>query len=588
MREALRWESGCRPAWVRGRYSGQVVEAEVKGALGRVRGRRVDRGFVSQELLDVVARDRVSAFPWRGQFTPGLVGILLDSYAQAGASVLDPFAGSGTTLAEATRRGMAATGAEVNPAALELARVFTFTELTPAERKDVLGRVRRRLMEIIVRGNDGPTGDASRDLREEVTDSYRSASSAYEANVIAVAMMLAMGDQRSLEGGRLDRALSQVSEVVAGLPPDVVPCSVHLADARKLPVGENSVDLVITSPPYINVFNYHQNYRPAIESLGWNVLAAAKTEIGANRKHRQNRFLTVVQYAQDMMLAMCDFQRVCRAGAHAIIVIGRESRVRGVAFPNGEIVGCLAELMPGFEFVRWQERSFTNRFGGKIHEEILTFQVTPAGDGADLLPLATETGRQMLVAARSRAGSPGIAGEVDAAIEGSGLVRPSTEFTPVRTPCCLALGSRVGRRAGAKSGRFPGLASDYDQRQRSLRSTAVTERACLASPPLRSRTAPERRVLPVHEPRFRRAEDARHGDAAGGWSMRTRLPEGSRTAKSRVPQNWPAGSWTISAPEARTFSKAASRSSARKCTPFRAPLAMRDAIMSLSSGLPFR
>lgn len=403
------------------------------GALERVRGRSVDKEFVPQELLDVAARERVSAFPWRGQFTPGLVGVLLDTYARAGATVLDPFAGSGTTLAEATRRNMAAIGAEVNPAALELARVFTLAGVGPPERKDVLERVRQRLMALTGRGNDSPLGGASRGLVEEVVDCYESASSGYEANIIAVAMMLAMGDKRSLEAERLDRALSQIADVVVGLPSEVVPCSVHLADSRKLPVPENSVDLVITSPPYINVFNYHQNYRPAVESLGWNVLSVAKSEIGSNRKHRQNRLLTVVQYAQDIMLAMLEFQRVCRPGAHAIIVVGRESRVRGVAFANGEIVGCLAELMPGFEFVRWQERSFTNRFGEKIYEEILTFAVTPTAESAELLPLATETGRQMLMEGQSKAGSAEVARKIEAAIEESSLVRPSTEFTPVRT-----------------------------------------------------------------------------------------------------------------------------------------------------------
>jgi len=408
------------------------TEKEIKGILKRIRARCIDRDFVSQELLDVVAKERVSAFPWRGQFTPGLVGVLLDTYARQGATVLDPFVGSGTTLAEATRRNMAVIGTEVNPAALELARVFTLTELEPVERKSVLEQARELLIGCILRGGDSLFGAASGNLHEEVVTIYENASSVYESNIIAVTIMLAMGDKRVLEAGRLERALSQVSDVVTGLSSQVVPCSVHLADARMLPVAKDSVDLIVTSPPYINVFNYHQNYRPAIESLGWNVLSAAKTEIGSNRKHRQNRFLTVVQYAQDIMLAMREFRRVCRPGAHAIIVIGRESRVRGIAFANGEIIGCLAEILPGVEFVRWQERSFTNRFGEKIYEEVLTFKLTPTDDDVDLLPLATEIGRQMLIEGRSKADSPEIAAEVDAAIDGSGLVRPSTAFAPVR------------------------------------------------------------------------------------------------------------------------------------------------------------
>jgi N-acetylglutamate synthase-like GNAT family acetyltransferase len=55
--------------------------------------------------------------------------------------------------------------------------------------------------------------------------------------------------------------------------------------------------------------------------------------------------------------------------------------------------------------------------------------------------------------------------------------------------------------------------------------------------------------------------------AAGGWSMRTRLPDGSRTAQSLVPHGCSVGSWTTSAPEARTFSKTRSRSSVLKWTP---------------------
>src|SRR5690606_39503778 len=48
------------------------------------------------------------------------------------------------------------------------------------------------------------------------------------------------------------------------------------------------------------------------------------------------------------------------------------------------------------------------------------------------------------------------------------------------------------------------------------------------------------------------------------WAMRSRLPEGSRKAQSRTPQGWSAGSCRTSAPDARSFSKVASRSSVRK------------------------
>ena len=46
--------------------------------------------------------------------------------------------------------------------------------------------------------------------------------------------------------------------------------------------------------------------------------------------------------------------------------------------------------------------------------------------------------------------------------------------------------------------------------------------------------------------------------------MRTRLPDGSRNAQSRAPHGCDTGSWSTSAPDARTFSNVASRSSERK------------------------
>ncbi|MFZ0166912.1 MAG: DNA methyltransferase, partial [Trebonia sp.] len=146
------------------------MEIEVKAAFERIRGRIIDKEFVSQELLDVVERQRLSSFPWRGQFTPDLVGILLDTYGDSRSTVLDPFAGSGTTLAEATRHQMAAIGAEINPAALELARIFTMAELEPTARQGVLEQARQRLMDFIL-GRDGSLfGAVSDDILKDVVN----------------------------------------------------------------------------------------------------------------------------------------------------------------------------------------------------------------------------------------------------------------------------------------------------------------------------------------------------------------------------------------------------------------------------------
>ncbi len=123
------------------------------------------------------------------------------------------------------------------------------------------------------------------------------------------------------------------------------------ADARCLPVKNQTVDLVVTSPPYVNVFNYHQNNRPAMELLGWNILTVAKSEFGSNRKNRGNRFLTLVQYCVDVLETLLELKRVLKYEGRVVIIVGRESNIRGVSFQNGSIVATLA-LLSGFRLVQ--------------------------------------------------------------------------------------------------------------------------------------------------------------------------------------------------------------------------------------------
>src|SRR5881409_2336323 len=51
--------------------------------------------------------------PYLGKFIPQLVEILLARYFKPGQHVLDPFAGSGTTLVQALESGLDATGVDI-------------------------------------------------------------------------------------------------------------------------------------------------------------------------------------------------------------------------------------------------------------------------------------------------------------------------------------------------------------------------------------------------------------------------------------------------------------------------------------------
>ena len=148
----------------------------------------------------------------------------------------------------------------------------------------------------------------------------------------------------------------------------------NMGDARQLACENSSASLLITSPPYINVFNYHQKYRRSVEALGYDVLAIAKSEFGSNRKYRGNRLFTVVQYCIDMALSIKEAIRVCKEDSRMIYVVGRESKVLGYSFCNSQLIYEIATQIFHLPLLLRQERVFKNRFGMLIYEDILHFR----------------------------------------------------------------------------------------------------------------------------------------------------------------------------------------------------------------------
>jgi hypothetical protein len=190
----------------------------------------------------------------------------------------------------------------------------------------------------------------------------------YEALVILLDI-----DNKKVTHSRVFTIAETISDFVLKLPYSEQPINAYNTDARNVPLPNSSVNLVITSPPYINVFNYHQQYRASTEALNWNLLEVAKSEFGSNRKHRSNRFLTVIQYCLDIALTLQELLRICKSESRIILILGRESNVRGTPFFNGELVAEVANKVLGISLDIRQERCFTNRYGAIIKEDILHF-----------------------------------------------------------------------------------------------------------------------------------------------------------------------------------------------------------------------
>ena len=335
--------------------------------------------MLDQSRLDVTTKTRSNIFNWRGQFTPQFVDYLIETFGADASTVADPFCGSGTVLLESASRGIAAYGTELHPAAYAMAKFSTLSSLSVDERSHVCKTIETHLLHVAVDYEDCPlwrTSLAFRDRARNLLNLGRALLERCDGELQTLIAVLVLFEAESRRKGSLVSALRQafreIIDHLLNLPvldtaPRVFCCDARNADR----IIDTPCDLLVTSPPYINVFNYHQNHRAIVELLGFDVLGFARSEIGSNRKHRGNRFKTVVQYALDMERCLYVFNRLLKDRGVAVVVVGRESRVRGVPFKNGDIIMQLASAGDLLHIESLHERKYTNRFGTTIFEDIL-------------------------------------------------------------------------------------------------------------------------------------------------------------------------------------------------------------------------
>lgn len=280
-----------------------------------------DIDFTDDEL-NLTDKKRVNVFPWQGQFSPEFVYKILNKYTNENDIIFDPFVGSGTVLVEASRLGLKCGGNELNYAPYTFSRFYKYCNILGDERQNntEMKKVFEEIISII--------GENKRE--KLITKMMNLPYSEKEVTVV-------QGDARNIQD-----------------------------------IEDDFCSFVLTSPPYINVLNYHQQYRKEVEQLGENVLMTAKSEIGANRKNRGNRFLTIRDYIFEMSDVISEISRICTKRGRVIFVVGRKTTVNGCVVNNSEIIYQLCKML-GLDYLTRQERKFKNRFGKIIIEDVIHF-----------------------------------------------------------------------------------------------------------------------------------------------------------------------------------------------------------------------
>jgi DNA modification methylase len=119
---------------------------------------------------------------------------------------------------------------------------------------------------------------------------------------------------------------SRIAAILARIPdamvPGRAPVEVVEADARKVPfIKTSSVSLIVTSPPYLNAYDYHKYHRQRLHWTGGSVEFARDREIGSHDEFTRNN-ATPDAYFKDMDTCFAEWSRVLNKGGRCLIVVG--------------------------------------------------------------------------------------------------------------------------------------------------------------------------------------------------------------------------------------------------------------------------
>lgn len=369
------------------------------------------------EALDVPAdadaRQLTHGFhSYPARFHPLLCRRLLAETARAGTVVLDPFVGSGTTLVEAALRGAVGRGVDANPLAVALTALKAtpstapFRDALTARAADVaarsLDRVKRRARTATAGDEyDDPSRYAAHvfrelvGLREEVAveeEPIRGALLLVLSSIVvkvsrqrgdtttrSVEKSIGKGNPSRLFARKAAELAMQMAAFSAAVPPGTPPPEVRLGDARKLAhVAAASVDVILTSPPYLGTYDYAEHHARRFGWLGLDARGFAAVEIGARRRQRDPA-RALADWQRDVDAFVAEFARVLKPGALAFVAIG-DSAVGDRAIAGDAAVRAAAERarLVAVASAAQERESFYRRAGVSTRREHLLMVTKPA------------------------------------------------------------------------------------------------------------------------------------------------------------------------------------------------------------------
>lgn len=354
---------------------------------------------------------------------PDLALVALGDLAE-GSIVLDPMMGSGTVVRQALEFGHDALGYDFDPLAVLMTKTWT-TEVADADIDAMFGEVMNevaslgetvpvldwqcgketagfvefwfhdaqrgdlaRIASVLCRLDSLPLAPERRAALDVLRVAFsriiitkeQCASLARDTSHSRPHRVATVSDYKVLPN--FDRSVAQLRKRLAEHPPKGS-ARVSRGDARALVLDAESVDAVITSPPYLNAIDYMRGHRMSLVWLGHSIPSLREVRsnsIGAERAadaHERHTDVELVlaamrgvdaldrrlegimtRYALDLIHATSEIARVLKPGGRSTFVVGN-SCIKGKFIDNAGGVSVAAGIA-GMSVVNSRERDLPN------------------------------------------------------------------------------------------------------------------------------------------------------------------------------------------------------------------------------------
>lgn len=290
-----------------------------------------------------------SLHPYPAKFIPQIPRKAILKWSKIDDLVYDPFTGCGTTLLEASLLGRPSIGTDNNSVAItvskaktaiysdvDLAALINFNNtfdslisnrhpdlnLIPNNKnfvywfsEEILSRL--SILKSLILDQAEPIKSLLLAVFSSiiVRVSFQDSDTRYAK----VTKTINPSDVNRIFKSKLKEAILQLPEVIVPIRASV---EIHQADARYIPfINSASVSLIVTSPPYLNAYDYHKYHRQRIHWLDGNIEFARDIEIGSHDEFTRTG-AKPDQFFTDMGQCFDEWMRVLKSGGRCVIIIG--------------------------------------------------------------------------------------------------------------------------------------------------------------------------------------------------------------------------------------------------------------------------